>query len=120
MTDGHLAYPKSIETVFPTAKHQRCIYHISVDMDRSLRLQMKTKRYEEFYTRWKDAVYELDINDHEKKWAALLIDFPEAESVIKGQEAYKEKFCHAWVSKLCNFGGYSSQRVESQNKVSSA
>jgi hypothetical protein len=118
MTDGHLAYPKSIEKVFPGVDHQRCSYHISVDMDRSLRLVMKTKRYEIFYSQWKIAVYETDVAEHEKKWKELISSYPDAEHVLRGQENYKQKFCHAWVSKQCNFGSYSSQRVESKHFVS--
>jgi hypothetical protein len=116
MTDGAEIYSTIIAEIVPQAKHVRCIWHIEQDMAKALRDRVP---YEAFKTQWEEATKVKSESHFLELWRLLRKKYSEgAGKVLDKQFEYKQKFARCYVDQYLTLGCYSTQRTESQNRVS--
>ncbi|KAL8476987.1 hypothetical protein ACS0TY_029330 [Phlomoides rotata] len=124
ITDRELALMKAVKSIFPTANHTLCRWHINRNIMATCKKEIPTKEHwNNFYSSWCD----IGKADEESRFNELLRRFVEDYSekypkavkyaVKNWIDPYKEKFVSCWTNNILHYGNTTTNRVEGHHSA---
>lgn len=117
VSDRCLAQRAAINQIFSNANHQMCGFHVVGAVTKNARLKLPENiQFQNFVQKFKELLYEKNIEVAHKKMQDLLEEFPEMSNYLnKEWFPYSTQWLQCYVSFFFNLGMRSSQRAESMN-----
>ena len=118
-TDGDEAMASAIQKVLPSAKQQRCIFHIMQNIRKNVVVQKQGgKSIDRLLIKFDTVAHLENEQQFEAQWQSLMKEYPSASNYLsKNIYTTREKWAKPWTRKMTNFGTRSTQRVECLNYI---
>lgn len=117
-TDCDPAMANAISLIYPTSKHNLCIFHIDLNLRKNLRPKLGTQRFNEFHSLFYLCRNSLISESFETQWKTLIEKYPETEKYLKRMlNSTKKSWAVCYINEVFNCGVNSTQRIESLNRM---
>jgi hypothetical protein len=116
VTDMDFAEEGAIATVFPSAKHILCLFHMFKNVAARVSSKLREK-FPAFLAEFRKIVYFATESDFASRITLLKTKFPSARDYVTFLENRKEKWCCAWTGRVTHLGNRTTGRAESYNSV---
>ncbi|XP_050386961.1 protein FAR1-RELATED SEQUENCE 11 isoform X1 [Argentina anserina] len=119
VTDKDLELMRAVVTVFPSARHMLCKWHINKNVMAKCRNLFESKeKWDRFIMKWNVLVTSPTEKDFVQELAVLQSEFSNYTEVLNyvtntWLNPFKERFVAAWTDMIMHFGNVASNRAES-------
>ena len=124
VSDREKAVAKALTSIFPSAAHHLCIWHIEKNVVSECKKSFEsgeTEDWTDFMSRWKNVVRSTSEGEFEENLRVLRESLSDREGVMDYLDRnilpLKHQFVEAWMGDVPHFGSQSSQRVEASHSL---
>lgn len=104
-TDCDLTMVNAISFVFPTSKHNLCIFHIDLNLKKNMKPKLGLQKFNEFWAEFFLCRNSLVCKIFESKWNILIGKYYEISKYLKRMlEPTKESWATCYINKIFNCG----------------